>query len=152
MSNIPEMADNKMSRQKSEYYMNAVNVMPDIPVFSYGMPQTRQAESLPESLVDVESRLNNRYDIIGKAGYVYKKDGERIEDHMTVPKVQPIKHSELGVEKFFSQVAGRDMKAPECSSSSFWRDDIVTIQRPEFDRYPHVDTRLQSKDKINDCF
>ena len=80
-SNIPELANNKMFKNKSEYYLNDVNRQPEqIPTLSYGLQQTRQADAPPEDLIDIESRLNNRYDIIGKSGYVYKEEGDTLED------------------------------------------------------------------------
>lgn len=154
MSNLPELADNKMSRQQSEYYLNAVNMRPNrIPTFSYGMQQTRQAESPPESLIDTESRLNNRYDIIGKSGYVYRKDGESMEDHVSIniPQVRDSRTDENQIDSFFNQISGRDVENFGCSSPSFWRKDVLTVNKPVPTRYSHVDTRLQTKDKINDC-
>ena len=111
-SNIPELANTKMFKDKSDYYLNNIYKQPDqIPTLSYGLQQTRQADAPPENLIDVESRLNNRYDIIGKSGYVYKEDGESVEDYQLdmgpkLDKVQLIDNLPEA-ETFFAQVSGR---------------------------------------------
>ena len=153
-SNIPELANTKMLKDKSDYYLNTIYKQPaQIPTLSYGLQQTRQADAPPEDLIDVESRLNNRYDIIGKSGYVYKQEGETVDDHQLdmgprLDKIQPIGNLPEA-ETFFAQVSGRDFKV--CDTLNYWRNDMLTIQRPVQERYPYIDTRQQTKSKINDC-
>jgi hypothetical protein len=157
-SNIPELADNKMSRDRSAYYLNSVYQQPErIPTLSYGLQQTRLAEAPPEDLIDVESRLNNRYDIIGKSGYVYKNRGESEEDHQLLTEPLAEYAGPVGAlpqaDEFFEQVSGRDFKGfgHACVRLNYWRDDMLTVSRPVQERYPHIDTRLETKEKINDC-
>jgi hypothetical protein len=157
-SNIPELANTKMFKDRSEYYLNSVYRQPEqIPTLSYGLQQTRQADAPPEDLVDIESRLNNRYDIIGKSGYVYKQEGETVEDHQLdmgpqLDKIQPLDNL-AEADTFFAQISGRDFKSfgSVCDTFNYWRDDMLTIQRPVQERYPYIDTRQQTKSKINDC-
>ena len=57
-SNIPELVNTKMFKDRSEYYLNSVYRQPEqIPTFSYGLQQTRQADAPPEDLVDVERQI-----------------------------------------------------------------------------------------------
>ncbi len=157
-SNIPELSNTKMFKDRSEYYLNSVYKQPEkIPTLSYGLQQTRQADAPPEYLIDVESRLNNRYDIIGKSGYVYTHEGETIEDHQIDMGTQLNRIQPLGdlpeADTFFAQISGRDFKSFGfvCDTLNYRRDDMLTIQLPVPERYPYIDTRQQTKSKINDC-
>ena len=76
-SNLADLGNTRMSTQMASYYTNEVNKQPDtIPMMSYGIQITRQAEAPPSDLVDTESKLNNRYDILGRSGYVYRQGAD----------------------------------------------------------------------------
>tara|TARA_Y100000992_G_scaffold302250_1_gene275660 strand:+ start:2445 stop:2948 length:504 start_codon:yes stop_codon:yes gene_type:complete len=149
-SNLADLGNTRMSTQMASYYTNEVNKQPDtMPMMSYGIQITRQAEAPPSDLVDTESKLNNRYDILGRSGYVYRQgaygQGARRPPAAAPAPTAPKKT--INAEDFFSQISTRDDK--ECKSYSIWRDDIIRVQRPYQRRQAHVDTRQMTKDRID---
>lgn len=151
-SKLTEFADAKQSLDSAAYRISDVQQQPEkIPMLSYGLIATRLSEAPPTSLVDVESHLENRYDLLGKSGYIYKENNANTHNELNTfyePPVAPSPAKPYS-ESFFNQTAGRDYKP--CAQDNFWRDDIIRTIRPVPDRYAHVDTRQMQKSKIDAC-
>ncbi len=153
-SKLADFANTKSSRAVASYHISDTQQQPaNVPMLSYGLQVNRLADAPPEALIDTESSLNNRFDILGKSGYVYRtpsdsKSKTELNEFfapITKPPTEPTKSTEI----FFQTTAGRDYKP--CENLNIWRDDIITTQAPVPDRYAHVDTRQMMKTKTDTC-
>ena len=158
---LADMSNTKQSRDVSNYYLNSVSINPELPVMSYGLQLDRLAEAPPTNLVDTESQLKNQYDILGKSGYVFKKQNEMHSDSSshqneftTNTLTQPPLPKQEHVKEFFNPISGRDFNKfskKSCDDMNIWRDDVTTVSAPIPIRFEHIDTRAQFKDKIDAC-
>ena len=158
-SQLAEMSNTKQSRGIADYYLNNVLMQPDqLPVMTYGLQLNRLAEAPPTDLVDTESKLKNQFDILGKSGYVYKKQSDdhvyKKHDHgLSEVLAQPTLPTADKVTEFFNPISGRDFNkfsSKSCNEINIWRDDITTVQTPVPTRFDHVDTRAIIKNKIDE--
>ena len=152
LSPASELADHRMAKQLEAYQVNPVRMQPVVqggsyPFFSYGIQADRLAEAPPSSIVDVETRLNNRYDIIGKSGYVYRTDADVTPQLRSPSSFEPPTSTPIPPD-FFAQAAGRDF---ECDVKSFYRADIVIPTAPYIAQQQYVDTRAATKDQLASC-
>lgn len=148
-----ELADDRMSAAIAAYRVDASNQRSptELVMASYGLQVNRLAAAPPTEYVDVESRLMNRYDMIGKAGFVYRGSGDDAGDHAIVMPSPPLASPMASPEdasSFLQSAAARDYRSGPCITPSVtWRDDIVTVRAPEYaERAPYVDTRMMSKE------
>lgn len=152
---LADMANTRQATDVAAYYISPVVSQPkNIPTMSYGLQITRQVDAPPSDLIDVESRLKNQYDLIGKSGYVHNTK-------TTPPPPPPPEQPQLTnktptPESFFETVAGRDFNqfSRSCGNLNIWRDDVI-VDRPNnpaiTTRFGHVDTRMMTKDKLQAC-
>ena len=152
---LADMTNTKQATDVAAYYTSPVVSQPkNIPTMSYGLQITRQVDAPPSDLIDVESRLKNQYDLIGKSGYVY---------NTKAPSHQPVEQADLTPlgntptpESFFETISGRDFNqfSRSCDNMNVWREDLVG-NRPNNPamtmRFGHVDTRMMTKDKLQTC-
>ena len=156
-SNLTELANTKMSTAMAAYYIDGVRVQPGaerglVPTFSYGLQLTRQADAPPSTLVDVESQLSRRYDIIGKTGLVYER-GDRVPSQPPPTPTPPALATASDADTFFTPSSDRDFhrlssKACERKLTQFWRDEvIVAAPQPYNERAIGTLTRQATKDR-----
>eukprot|EP00965_Chrysotila_dentata_P193812 6175982-Pleurochrysis_carterae.AAC.1 len=135
-SKLADLANTRMSTTIAQYYTDSA---PQAATASfnahvtYGLMLTKQDMAPPEGLVDVESRLNNRYDILGKSGYVYRDSGNEPTDHVgqrgvaDIASIHPM--TSAPSSNYFEAISGRDFSSfskKSCQQHNFWRDDLVT--------------------------
>jgi hypothetical protein len=160
-ADLADMSNTKQSGRVSKYYLDGVNSQPKtLPMMSYGLQLTRQADAPPTSLIDTESQLKNQFDLLGKSGFVYRKDGSMPNMHSNAQSdtasLPPVE-SAVTVNDFFLPMSGRDFNnfsKKSCSTTNIWRDDINTRKdaiNSLNSRFAHIDTRAQTKDRIDSC-
>lgn len=153
-SNLANLAETKMSVMAASYQLDASTLgSSKLPTGSYGMQQDRITEAPPTDLVDVESMLNNRYDILGRSGYVYKgQDLDTVAPvHLTKPNRRSVQQPPVN---FFQQESDRDYKRFNKKGNeqlNMWREDIVTASQPQLPRVEYNDTRAAIKDQLSEC-
>ena len=153
---LADMANTQQSTDVSNYYVNQVKMQPsNLPMLSYGLQITRQADAPPTDLVDTESKLKNQYDILGRSGFVYHPDGA-LGNRQVLPEAfsTPMAAPAPATNDFFLPVSGRDFhsfSSKACQNINIWRNDIITTTTPVPQRFPHVDTRAITKEKIDKC-
>ena len=147
-SHASELANTKMTVDMSSYHLNTVRQplkSTQLPMASYGLQLTRQAEAPPSTLVDTESLLENRYTTIGKQGFVFR-GAETAKAPAQQEQIEPAGFDAL------DPVASRD---ETCERRNFWRADVQPlagdVDTPFYldprDPHKHVNTRQAAKDK-----
>lgn len=149
-SQIPELDNIKMSNGLMEYQVSDVRQRkPAEPLASYGLQATRYLDAPPTSLVDNESLLMNRYDVIGRSGYVYSSNGKTPVLNEFVTPDMPAGGGETPA-KFLDPVASRDAHLG-CNPLNYYRMDVGVPKTPYIPQYQVVNTRRIAKDTAADC-
>jgi hypothetical protein len=128
------------------------------PLADVGIPADRLQEAPPESMIDVESQLNNRFDILGKGGVVYGDAESSILRAVreSAPVATPALPTPAKVDEFFRGVSDRMPKSScDTSFSSFYRFDVNAPEgapKVQFEsERGGVPTRLRAKDAFDEC-
>lgn len=149
-----DMANTSMSRHVSNYWM--ANHIYDNSVenthIQHVLMHDRLSDAPPTALIDTESYLNNRFDVLGRSGYVYRRSGNYTDDHIQIsnPNTQDINNSANKSNEFFQQVSGRDYHKQDGLINMYRQDVIISNYRP-LGRQAYVDTRQLTKDKLKKC-
>lgn len=151
------LVEEKNSMLQASYYMDPVYMRPvGEPVVTYGLIATRMLDA-PQTpqLVDIESALTNRFDIIGKCGNVYRKD-DSTEGMQSVPTndegihhAPPSLRNGVEIDTFLQRYSDRDARMLQAMERPQWnRDDVNTRDAPYIPQATYTDTRAMAKASI----
>lgn len=151
MNGTSLLAEERNSMLQAAYYIDPVYMRPlGEPVATFGINTTRMLDA-PQTadLVDVESMLTSRYDIIGRSGNVYRKNGSEdtplSEDAEGVSHMPIAKYS-METDKFLQRYSDRDTRMLQDREKPQWqREDINTREVPYIPQATYNDTRASAK-------
>lgn len=161
-SRLADMSNTKQSTTIADYYVNNVRVTPSkLPSMTYGLQLDRLTDAPPTDLIDTESSLKNQFDLLGRSGYVYRKEKESVypsnNDSLLMTPLASSKTlpSSEKLDTFFTPISGRDFSSfskKSCNNDiATSRQDINLTVTPVPKRFDYIDTRSLTKDKLQSC-